>query len=174
VVADEKTQPSIALAPPPIGERVALALRDEALLRSFSIRLKVGGGVRSQEYSFDFLATGDGHAECRFACGVSGRAGDSKKADAAKTTSSPQGFMALLRKMQTVLRVPLVQPRFLPDTLIGVLEISDGQGVHRVYFAADPDQAETQGLTPPSELLAAINAIYSMGSKLTGQRSVKP
>ena len=174
MAANEKTQPSIALAPPPIGERVALALKDEALLRPFSIRLKVGGGVRSQEYSFEFRATGDGYAECRFTCGVSGRAGDSTKGDAGRATINPREFSALLRKMLPVMRVPLAQPRFLPDTLIGILEISDGQAVHRVYFAADPDQAETQGLPPPSELLAAINAIYSIGSKLTGQRSVKP
>jgi hypothetical protein len=173
---NEKSQPTIALAPPPISERLALALKDETLRRSFSIRLRIAGGVRSQQYSFEFVATGEGRAECRFACAASGRAGDSTEAGTAKArpTLSPQEFLSLLRKVEAVARQPRAQPRFPPDTLVGILEISDGREVHRVYFAADPDQAETLGLTPPAELLAAVNAIYALGAKLTGQRSVKP
>lgn len=174
MASNEKNQPSIALAPTPIRERLALALKDEGVGRSFSVKLKVGGGVHSQDYSLNFLATGEGRAECQFACRLTGRSGDSATYARAKAARSANDFRSLLKKMEPVVQLPVSQPRFLPDTLVGILEISDGRQVHRVYFAADPDQAKTQGLTPPRELLAAVNAIYTMGSKLTGQRSVKP
>jgi hypothetical protein len=166
---NEKTQPSIALGPLPLSERLALAATDEAIRRSLTVKMKVGGGLRSQEYSFDFTATGEGRADCRFECRVSGRSGES-----AKATFGERDFVTLLKKVQPAMLLPRHQPQFLPDTLIGILEVSDGREIQRIYFAADPDQAETQGQRPPPELLDAINAIYSAGSRLTGQRSVKP
>jgi hypothetical protein len=165
----EKNQPSIAPGPPGLSERLALALTDEAVRRPFIVKMKVGGGLRSQAYSFDFTATGDGRAECRFECRLSGRSGESRK-----STFGEKDFLTLLRKVLSAVRLPQHQPRFLPDTLVGIIEVSDGHEVYRIYFAADPDQAETQGLTPRPELVAAINAIYSAGAKLTGQRSIKP
>jgi len=73
-----------------------------------------------------------------------------------------------------VVKLPQEQPLFLPDTLVGILEVSDGTSLRRFYFAADPEQAKTQGKISPPELLQAVDAIYAAGAKLTGNRRVKP
>ncbi len=53
-------------------------------------------------------------------------------------------------------------------------DVSDGTSMRRFYFAADPEQAKTQGKIPPPELLQAVDAIYAIGAKLTGNRRIKP
>ena len=80
----------------------------------------------------------------------------------------------MLGKLERVVKLPQEQPLFLPDTLVGILEVSDGTNLRRLYFAADPEQAKTQGKKPPPELVQAVDAIYAIGAKLTGKRRVKP
>ena len=70
--------------------------------------------------------------------------------------------------------MPPEQPRFLPDTLVGKLEISDGNSRQRWYFAADPDQASVQQMQTPPAVAKAADAIYAAGGRLMGMRSVKP
>ena len=93
---------------------------------------------------------------------------------AERTNLATKDLVALLRKLERVVSLPQEQPLFLPDTVVGILEISDGTGLRRFYFAADPEQAKTQGKIPPSELLQVVNTIYAMGARLTGSRQVKP
>jgi hypothetical protein len=165
----EKKKPSVAPGPPSLAENLTLALKDDRVRRSFRVKLTIHGGVRGQDYSFEFLATGDGTAECRFECSLSGRKGGPEK-----FSHADKDFTSLLGKLQKTLQLPHEQPQFLPDTLVGVLEVSDGVNVRRLYFAADLEQAKTQGKSPPLELLAAVDAIYSIAAKLTGKRSVRP
>lgn len=166
---NEKKEPSVSPGPPSLAENLRLAVKDDRIRRSFRVTLMVHGGVRGQNYSFAFSATGDGNVQCSFECGLSGRKGKSEKSNLAD-----KDFASLLGKLQKTMQLPHDQPKFLPDTVVGVLEVSDGANVRRFYFAADPEQAKTQGKSPPPELLAAVNAIYSIGAQLTGNRSVKP
>jgi hypothetical protein len=165
----QKKQPSITPGPPSLDENLALALKDETVRRTVNVKLTIRGGIESQAYSFDFSAAGDGTAESRFECRPSGRKGESKK-----TSLAGKDFVALLGKVRRAMQLLQEQPSFLPDTVVGILEVSDGRNVRRFYFAADPEQAKTQGKTPPPELLGAVNAIYSLSARLTGSRSVKP
>ena len=164
-----KQQPSIAPGPRSLDENLALALKDETVRRTVNVKLMIRGGLEPQAYSFDFSAAGDGTAECRFECRPSGRKGQSEK-----TSLADKDFVALLGKVRRTMQIPYEQPSFLPDTVVGILEVSDGGNVRRFYFAADAEQAKTQGKTPPPKLLGAVNAIYSLGARLTGKRSVKP
>ncbi len=166
---NQKKQPSITPGPPSLGENLALALKDETVRRKVNIKLTIRGGLESQAYSFDFSAAGDGTANCRFECRLSGRKGQTEK-----TSLAGKHFVALLGKVRRSMQLPQEQPSFLPDTVVGILEVSDGGNVRRFYFAADPEQAKTQSKTPPPELLGAVNAIYSLCARLTGSRSVKP
>jgi hypothetical protein len=165
----KKQLPSIGPEQYSLSRNLALALKDEGIRRTFSVNMRVRGGIPSQGYSFDFSAVGDGTAECKFECSPSGRKGESKK-----TNLATKDVVALLRKLERVVSLPQEQPLFLPDTVVGILEISDGITLRRFYFAADPEQAKTQGKIPPSELLQVVNAIYAMGARLTGSRQVKP
>ena len=64
--------------------------------------------------------------------------------------------------------------RFLPDTVVGILEITVGGSTYRTYFAADPDQAAVQGRTPPAEVLAAADAVYATAGRVLGIDDVRP
>jgi hypothetical protein len=164
-----KQPPSIAPEQRSLSENLALAIKDERVRRGFTVTMKVRGGIPSQAYSLDFSAAGDGTVECRFECHLSGRKGQSEK-----TKLAPRDMAALLRALERAVNLPQEQPLFLPDTLVGILEVSDGTSVRRFYFAADPEQAKTQGKKPPPELLQAVDAIYAIGAKLTGNRRIKP
>ena len=165
----EKGQPSITPGTRSLNENLELALKDGTMRRAFRVKLTVRGGAASQAYSLDFLAAGDGTAECRFECRLSERKGESLRA-----SLSDKEFVSLLGSLRGALRLPEEQPRFLPDTLVGILEVGDGSSVRRLYFAADVEQAKTQGKTPSPQLLRALKAVYSTGAKLTGNRSIKP
>ncbi len=167
---NKKQSPSIAPEQQrSLSENLALAIKDEGARRGFSVKMRVGGGIPSQRYSFDFSAAGDGTAECKFECHLSGRKGQSEK-----TKLAPKDLVTLLRAFERVVKLPQEQPLFLPDTVVGILEVSDGSNLRRFYFAADAEQAKTQGKVPPAELLRAVDAIYAVGAKLTGERRVKP
>lgn len=166
---NKKQPPSIAPEQQSFSEKLALAIKDEGVRRGFSVKMNVRGGIPSQGYSFYFSAAGDGTAECRFECHLSGRKGQSRE-----THLAPKDVIALLRALERVVKLPQEQPLFLPDTVVGILEISDGTSLRRFYFAADPEQAKTQGKVPPPELLQAVDAIYAAGAKLTRNRRVKP
>ena len=166
---NKKQPPSIAPEQHSLSENLALAIKDEGVRRGFSAKMNVRGGIPSQGYSFDFSAAGDGTAECRFECNLSGRKGQSQK-----TKLAPKDMVALLRTLERAVRLPQEPPLFLPDTVVGILEVSDGTTLRRFYFAADPEQAKTQGKIPPPELLQAVDAIYAIGARLTRNRRVKP
>lgn len=164
-----KQPPSIGPQQHSLSENLRLAIKDERVRRGLTVKMTVRGGIPSQAYSFDFAAAGDGTAECRFECHLSGRKGQSEK-----TRLAPKDMAAMLRALGRAVTLPQEQPLFLPDTLVGILEVSDGTSVRRFYFAADPEQAKTQGKIPPRDLLQAVDAIYAIGAKLTGNRRAKP
>jgi len=168
---EEKPQPSATPPGTPLGERLSRALQDEAMRRSVSVKMTVRGGLPSKKYSFEFAARGDGIAFCRFEDQLTKRKGEG---ETARAPFGDKEFVSLLKKLQPVLARPVEPPSFLPDTLIGILEISDGTEVQRIYFAADPEQAKTQNKVPAPELLQAIEAVYASGALLSGKRNVKP
>jgi hypothetical protein len=73
-----------------------------------------------------------------------------------------------------LLETPAEAPRFLPDTVVGILELSHGATTHRWYFAADAEQARSQGAEPPPAVAKAADAIYGVAGRLVGKRSIKP
>ncbi len=168
---DDKPQPAASVPQPPLQERLSRAIEDDASRRPFSVKLKVRGGLPSRKYEFDFSASGDGAASCRFDDQLRKRAGASATA---RSTLSDKEFITLLRKVQPALDAPVETPSFLPDTVIGILEISDGTTTRRIYFAADPEQARTQGKVPPRAVLEAVDAVYAAGAALSGTRNIKP
>jgi hypothetical protein len=168
---EEKPQPSAAPSQVLLAERVARAIDDEESRRSLSVKMTVRGGLPSQRYTFEFAAAGDGTASCRVDDQMRKRSSDSRTA---QSTLGNREFVNLLKRLRPVLERPIEPPRFLPDTVVGILEVSDGTAVRRIYFAADPEQARTQGKVPPPEVRQAVDAVYAAGASLTGQRNVKP
>jgi hypothetical protein len=168
---EEKPQPSATPPQAPLVDRIAHAIENEESRRQVSVKMTVRGGLPSQRYTFEFAATGDGAATCRVDDRLRKRAADPGKA---QTTLAAKDFVDLLKKLRPALERPTEPPSFLPDTVIGILEVSDGTAVRRIYFAADPEQAKTQGKEPPREVRQVVEAIYAAGARLTGGRDVKP
>jgi hypothetical protein len=168
---DQKPQPAATPPGPSLADRISNALEDVNVRRRVSVKLTVKGGLPSKKYSFEFSASGDGSASCRFEDQLKSRKADSSTQ---KTAYGDKEFVALLRKVQPALARPVERPSFLPDTLVGILEVSDGSSVRRIYFAADSEQAKTQNQIPPPEVQQAVDAVYAAGATLSGARSMKP
>ena len=170
-MAQDKPQPSVTPPQTPLLDRIARAAEDDESRRRLSVKMTVRGGLPSQRYAFEFTAAGDGTATCRVDDKLRKRTADSVTA---RKTLGEQAFVDLLKTLRPALERPTEQPSFLPDTVVGILEVSDGTSVRRIYFAADPDQAKTQGRIPPREVRQAVDAVYAAGARLTGRRDVKP
>ena len=170
---NHKREPQLTpTAEPSIQESLAKAIAakgDEK--KDISVSLKIAGGLPSEAYHLEFRASGEA-VQCEFECEMSGRKGTSTQA---KTLKSGEVTTLLKNVLESgLLSIPQELPKFLPDTLVGILEISDGVSVYRTYFAADPEQAKTQNKPLRPELEKAVNEIYRMAAKATGVRSVKP
>lgn len=138
--------------------------------RRFRISLLVTGGAPSQRYRFEFLVRGTGAASSKLEDVPSDRQGKSDD----RLEPSELAELARTLLASGVLDTPAEPPRFLPDTLVGILDITNGKARFRRYFAADADQAELQGAAAPAGLAKAADAIYAFGAKRMGKRSVKP
>jgi hypothetical protein len=138
--------------------------------RRFAISLRVAGGAPSQRYRFEFAARGTGTASSTLSSEAPDQQGKSdERLDPAELADLAREVLA-----SGVLDTPAEQPRFLPDTLVGILDITNGTTTLRRYFAADPDQAQVQAAAPPAGVTKAADAIFSLGAKRMGKRSVKP
>ncbi len=89
---------------------------------------------------------------------------------------SSEQFVDLLRRIvdSKVLEMPSPPPRFLPDTLVGYFEVARGDSTYRAYFAADAEQARSQDAVTSPELRKAVDAVYAVGARLLGRKSVRP
>lgn len=138
--------------------------------RRLKISLRVAGGAPSQRYRFEFVARGTGTASSELSDDATDRR---EKSD---ERVEPAELADLARKMLAsgILDTPAEAPRFLPDTLVGILDITNGRTSFRRYFAADADQAQVQAASPPAGVAEAADAVLSLGAKRIGKRSIKP
>ncbi len=171
-MAERKLKPEPIEEDESLEQKLERAAGDE-VDRELRVSLLVAGGAPSQRYRFRFAADGSGRVQAELGCELSGREGESRR-----RTLDRKQFGDLVRDIVSsgVLEAPAKQPRFLPDTVVGTLELSDGRSSLRWDFAADPEQAKTQGAVPPPAVAKAADEIYSRGARLMGKRtpSVKP
>lgn len=171
-MAERKTRPEPLDEPDSLEQKLERA-SERDVDSDLRVALLVTGGAPSQRYRFHFAADGSGQVRSELGSELSGHEG---RASGQKL--APEEFADLVKRIVSsgVLEVSAEQPRFLPDTVVGTLELSDGRRTLRWDFAADPEQAKTQGTIPPSALEKAADEIYSVGGRLMGKRapSVKP
>ena len=172
--AKQHPEPIFAEDHDALGGALALS-KDGRVSDDLSISLRVAGGLGGQRYRFGFLTRGERIEVCSLDCELSDRHAELERAHVDED-AVPALVQALVQRVarSDVLRVPSEPSRFLPDTLIGTLEITSGGRTHRVDFAADPDQASVQGKTPPDAVLEAVDAIYTSAGTLLGVDQVGP
>ena len=146
-------------------------LADVEARGKLAISLHISGGLPSQSYHFDFRIAGNEVTNCELDCTLTGRKGNLES-----IVIEQDDYALLLRALleRQVLEIPQETPRFLPDTVVGYLEVMDGESSQRIYFAADENQASVQDKLPSPELLATIEPIYLIAGKLLDMESVKP
>lgn len=154
-----------------LSENLQKAIEDESVRERITISLQVNGGLASERYQLFLEASGRGSVEYEYRSQLLDDTLRSGTADI-----SDEAFVALLKQVRVsgVLGLSQEDPRFVPDTVIGILEISDGENSFRATFAADPEQAEEQGRTPPPEVTEAADAMYALGARVMDLESVKP
>ena len=156
---------------PSLSDSLELALDNPEIAQDIRITLRISGGLHDQSYALNFEASGGGGMRCNFECALSGRKRSEKR-----RKPDAKAFAKLLDRIRSsgVLDIAEEGPPFLPDTVVGCLEVTDGRSVTKHYFAADPDQASVQKRVPPAALLRAVESIYAEGARITGARSIKP
>ncbi|MBT8363214.1 MAG: hypothetical protein KJP23_00815 [Deltaproteobacteria bacterium] len=167
----KKAKPDLQYQPsPPLSRLIRQSLKDDELRRQVKISLHVSGGQPSQRYQYRFEAAGDGSGESYLECRLTDRK------TGKKFSMESDRFGTLLTKIHQsgVLEMPQEQPQFLPDTVVGCLEVRILETSYRTYFAADEDQAKVQNKSTTPALKRVVEAIYKEGSRLLKQRSVKP
>jgi len=147
------------------------AITDEKIRKKIKISLQISGGFASQAYYFIFSTSGFEKVECEINDSISGLRSSSKP-----STMKSNDIESMLKTIleSGVLELPKEPPRFLPDTLVGRLEISDGESVFRYFYIADKEQAKTQHRVPPEALAKTAEHILRLGSKFTGKKIIKP
>jgi hypothetical protein len=155
----------------PLWETLDKGIEDEDIARQIVVELQISGGIPTQAYHLSFWASGAGAVRCEMSDALSGRKGQAQDA-----SLDQKDWMALLRTIHAsrVLDMPQETPRFLPDTLVGWLEISSDCSKHRLYFAADEDQGKVQDRVLPPELLKVVDVIFLLCSRLLDMPSVRP
>ena len=148
-------------------DRAAAGDVDERL----TIDLSVSGGMPSQAYRLEHRIGGDLRARASL---VDERAGRRREAQRSDIERDEVAVVARRIVESGVLDVPVAPPRFLPDTVVGLIEISDGEHTFRAWFAADPDQASVQESPPQPEVVAAAAALYASAGELMGEDSLGP
>ena len=136
-----------------------------------SISFLVTGGAGEQAYKLVLRATGGRIDSCALSCAMSDRHTEVQEAKI-----DPKALTSLYRSLlkSGLLSSDAKSPLFLPDTVVGIIEVALGETRHRVYFAADPDQAAVQGLTTPKGVLEAAEALYKAAEEVLEIDNVKP
>lgn len=169
---NEKVEPALR---PGLGrslaESVALAQEQREGAEDLRVRLRIGGGAPSQRYQLEFEVAATGEARALLRDELTDR-----RAQAEPGRLEPGEVQRLLGTIDEValLRTEPVQPAFLPDTVVGILEVSDGSDLYRTYFIADPAQAEAQERPPPEAVRAVVEQIYELVARLLDIEDPRP
>jgi len=137
----------------------------------FGVRLSVSGGIEGERYDFQFAASGEGRAQIGLRCQMTERAFEAKQYDL------PREELANVLESVQVEEMAYLEAqsvRFPPDSLIGRLELSDGERTIVSFFMADAGQAATAGFEMPSFLEKTTEAIYELAARVLDTKDVRP
>jgi hypothetical protein len=154
-----------------LDAKVRQAAAARAALPELRVSMSVTGGVAGERYDFRCDVSGDGRVACQMSCELFQREYKARPAKIPQAT-----VVELLRKInvEEMARASESQPPIPPDSLVGRLEISDGQQTFATVFMADPEQARTAGYEIPPELRQLIDTIYDLAAKQMNAEHVRP
>ena len=135
------------------------------------VRLAVAGGVRGEAYDFEYHVDATGRATSRLRDELHGRHHDVRvhepDRDRFRAVAQAIDVGALTRAETPAARIP-------PDSVIGRLEISDGEQTARFTFLADDEQAQRMKAAAPEPLRRAVDVMYESAAKAIGDDRLRP
>lgn len=173
MATESKTMP---IATPQLPGRIVEGLRkaidDPKKYPKAYIRLSASGGVHGESYDFEYRIEASGRATSRLHDELKGQ----RIAERAATgkAASPAQFAALAKAIdiEALLRSEPVSGGFTPDSVVGRLEISDGEQTATFLFQAGDEQAAGARASDPLRRAAA--AVYKAAAAHLGTDDAKP
>lgn len=135
------------------------------------VRLDVEGGSGADRYELHLVGTGSGDVQLEV------------KDRLRQIEFSPRVGQARAEEVADVLKcIDIAQiiefsgriPPIPPDSVVGILRITDGKEEVSLPFMADEGQAENAGFELPEELREAIDAIFEISARQLDVESVRP
>lgn len=139
-----------------------------------SIDFTVAGGAPSQRFRLALHIKGREVRSCSYDCDMSDRHVEIDRQQMSEKGGDLVGSLVQRLVRSDVLGSRYAPATFLPDTIIGTIVVTVGDEERRIQFAADPDQAAVQGLRPPAEVIAAVEALYDMAGQVLEMENVRP
>lgn len=167
-----KEQPAAAPSVPgDLVKRVSEAISDPERARDLRVALWVEGGAPSERFELSFEATGSGEARARMKDEVKGRGETSRTVELTQSD-----FAELLRALDVrqLLRAADRSHPIPPDSVIGRLELTDGEQRISTVFMADPEQAKDAGYELPRAVAEAVDRIYELAARELDEKDVRP
>jgi hypothetical protein len=170
-IRDETIQDTTPVNNRLLRENIQKAIEDEDTRTPINISLEISGGLPSEAYHFSLRVNGAGQVVYSYEDQLSNIEERTGTANV-----EPDQVQALLVKILASGLLDTdgqVEP-VLPETVVGRLVISDGVSKYETQFAADPEQAETQGKAMQPALHDVVEALYDLGAEVIGVQSVRP
>jgi len=164
-------------APPSPGritEGLRAAIADPRARPGAFIRLRVTGGVRGESYDFEYRIDAEGREAGHLRDELKGRRAEKGMADA--PASDPARFAALVRALdlEALMRSDTPAGGFPPDSIVGRLEVSDGEKTASFLFLADEKQARRAMRAAPAALGSAIDSLFGAAARYLNIEDVRP
>lgn len=165
----EKRGPDANEAPSRNDRWSEMLREDKKQDQDIRVYLTVSGGLPAKAFHFSFAIEKSGRLHCSY--NVKGQ----RKLET--TTKTEQHDISELMQLLSKTRVFDFQqppPRFVPDTVVGKLEIYVGDLYHVQYFAADEKQAAHNQMPTHPELHKVLDWIYHRASRMLNKKNLKP
>lgn len=169
---------SIPIAAPQVPGRVVdgfkAAIADPKKKPNAFIRLTASGGVHGESYDFEFRIDAAGRVETHLIDELKQRRYASPSH--AVKIAAPSRFVEIARALDIDVLAKAQNPSagFPPDSVIGRLEINDGEQSMSLVFLADDQQASHARYLAPSPLRKAVDLLYREAAIHLGTDDLKP
>lgn len=137
------------------------------------IRLTASGGVHGEEYEFEYMIDASGTTTSRLRDELNNR----DRSDRGEPTrQGVDRFKSLAEAIDIEALVQAEHPAagFPPDSVVGRLEVSDGEQSAGFAFLADDGQAERAQVSTSEPLQRAVDAVYGAAAKHLDDRDIRP
>lgn len=147
------------------------ALANPEQAQNVRLRLEVDGGAHGERYNLWFDSAGDGTTRLSLMDEMTDRRFDADTvklpSDSIRKLFNQVDVGAMVAYAQTHAPIP-------PCSLVGRLEIVNGDRILSTVFMADEEQAKTAGFRLPPRIQQVVDSIYDLAARQMGTENIRP